>query len=127
RECLPLFRERGGGCVVNISSVAGQTGGLASGVHYAAAKAGVLGLTKTLATQLAPDNIRVNAVAPADIETDMTRGWPREVRELLISRTPLRRFGSVSEVVAAVLFLASDDAAFITGATLAINGGLHMP
>lgn len=127
QACYPLLKRRGGGAIVNISSVAGQTGGLAAGVHYAASKAGLLGLTKSLATQLAADHIRVNALAPADIETDMTASWPESLRETLLARTPLRRFGSVDEVVRAVVFLASDQSSFVTGETLNVNGGLYMP
>jgi 3-oxoacyl-[acyl-carrier protein] reductase len=112
--------------IVNVSSIAGQTGGLAGSPAYAAAKAGIIGLTRNLARQFAPDGIRVNAVAPADIETDMTAGWPEDLRRRLIAITPQARFGSVDETVGAFLFLAGDQASFVTGQTLSVNGGAYM-
>ena len=115
-----------GGSIVNVSSIAGQNGGLAGSPAYAAAKAGVIGLTRSLARRLAPERIRVNCLSPADIETDMTARWPQPLRERLIAITPLGRFGSVDEVSGAAVFLASDEASFITGQTLAINGGAYM-
>tara|TARA_R110001606_G_scaffold290483_1_gene438414 strand:- start:548 stop:1120 length:573 start_codon:yes stop_codon:yes gene_type:complete len=122
----PVMRAAGGGAIVNLASIAGQTGGLAGSPAYAAAKAGVIGLTRNLARQCAPDKIRVNAVSPADIETDMTAGWPDALREKLIAITPQARFGSVDETVGAILFLAGDTASFITGQTLNVNGGAYM-
>ena len=120
-----VMRGRGGS-IVNISSIAGQSGGLAGNPAYAAAKAGVIGLTRSLARQLASDHIRVNCISPADIETDMTAGWPPTLRERLLAITPLGRFGSPEEVSGAAVFLASDEASFITGQTLSINGGAYM-
>ena len=122
----PAMREAGGGAIVNVASFAGQTGGLAGSPAYAAAKAGVIGLTRNLARQFAADGIRVNAVSPADIETDMTASWPEELRRRLIAITPQARFGSVDEVAGAILFLASDWSSFVTGQTLSINGGAYM-
>jgi 3-oxoacyl-[acyl-carrier protein] reductase len=120
------MRERGGGSILNISSIAGQHGGLAGSPAYASAKAGVIGLTRSLARRFAPHGIRVNCIAPADIETDMTANWPQELRDRLIAMTPLSRFGAADEVSFAAVFLASAEASFITGQTLSINGGALM-
>lgn len=120
------MRASGGGSIINVSSIAGQHGGVAGSPAYASSKAAVIGLTKSLARRLAPHNIRVNCLAPADIETDMTAGWPAALRDKLNAMTPLGRFGTTDEVNGAALFLASNDASFITGQTLAINGGAYM-
>ena len=121
-----IMRGVGGGAILNLASIAGQTGGLAGSPAYAAAKAAVIGLTRSLARRLAEHAIRVNALSPADIETDMTAGWPDALRQRLIAITPLARFGEVDEVTGAAVFLASDEASFITGQTLNINGGAFM-
>lgn len=126
QAALPYLRNSSQASIINLSSIAGQTGGLAGSPAYAAAKAGIIGMTRNLARQLAPDRIRVNAVAPADIETDMTAGWPDELRNRLIGITPQARFGTVDEVTGAILFLASAQASFITGQTLSVNGGAYM-
>jgi 3-oxoacyl-[acyl-carrier protein] reductase len=126
REAAVSMRARGGGSVVNIASVAGQIGGAATGPAYVAAKAGMIGLTKSLARHFAASHIRVNCVAPADIETDMTAGWPEELRQRLKAMTPLARFGHVGEVSQAVLYLAGEGASFVTGHTLNVNGGIYM-
>ncbi|MGE3066012.1 MAG: SDR family NAD(P)-dependent oxidoreductase [Hyphomicrobiaceae bacterium] len=115
-----------GGSILNISSIAGQHGGIAGSPAYGASKAAVIGLTRALARRFAPHDIRVNCIAPADIETDMTAGWPQDLRDRLNALTPLGRFGSVEEVSRAATFLASGDASFITGQTLSINGGAYM-
>lgn len=120
------MRAAGAGSIVNVSSIAGQNGGAAASPVYAAAKAGVIGLTRSLARQLAPDGIRVNCLAPADIETEMTAAWPAPLRERLIAATPLGRFGTPRELAGAAVFLASDEASFVTGQTLAVNGGAYM-
>ena len=120
------MRERGGGSIVNLSSIAAQNGGLAGNPAYAAAKAGVIGLTRSLARQFAPERIRVNCISPAAIETDMTAPWSPELRQRLIGITPLARFGAADEVSGAAVFLASDEASFITGQTLSVNGGAYM-
>jgi len=117
---------RGGGSIVNIASVAGQIGGAATGPAYVAAKAGMIGLTKSLSRHFAKAQVRVNCVAPADIETDMTSGWPEELRQRLVAMTPLGRFGQVDEVSGAVLFLAGGGASFVTGQTINVNGGIYM-
>jgi 3-oxoacyl-[acyl-carrier protein] reductase len=120
------MRDNGGGSIINVSSIAGQHGGVAGSPAYASSKAAVIGVTKSLARRFAPHRIRVNCLAPADIETDMTAGWPAELRDKLNAMTPLGRFGTTDEVNGAALFLASDEASFITGQTLAINGGAYM-
>lgn len=128
RMCRAVLRgmlKARGGRIVNIASVVGQIGN-AGQVNYAAAKAGVLGLTKSLAREVASRGITVNAVAPGFIDTDMTRGLPAEDREALLERIPLGRLGGVEDVAAAVRFLTSPQAGYITGETLNVNGGLHM-
>ena len=114
------------GKIVNIASLAGKVGGIYSGAHYAASKAGVICLTKSLAKQLAQYGINVNAVAPALIETDMMKDWPKQVKETLLKQVPLGRFGTPEEVAETVLFLVSEGANYITGATIDVNGGLLM-
>jgi NAD(P)-dependent dehydrogenase (short-subunit alcohol dehydrogenase family) len=125
REAARAMRTRGGS-IVNIASVAGQIGGIAGSPAYSAAKAGVLGLTKSLARRFAPLKIRVNAISPADIETDMTASFTPEIRARLIGMTPLGRFGGVEEVVGAAVYFAADESSYVTGQTLAVNGGLFM-
>ncbi|MCL4798554.1 MAG: 3-oxoacyl-ACP reductase FabG [Burkholderiales bacterium] len=127
REAAKAMKARGGGSIVNIASVAGQIGGIAGSPAYSAAKAGVIGLTKSLARRFAPLGIRVNAISPADIETDMTAGLPPEIRARLTAMTPLGRFGAVGEVVGGAVYLAADESSYVTGQTLSINGGLFMP
>ena len=122
---IPSMRAHGSGKIVNIASSAGQMGGLAVGVHYSASKAGILGLTKGLARGLAPD-IQVNAVAPGTTESAMTSGWDASAIEGLTKRIPAARLGRPSDVAAAVLYLVSDGASFVTGQTLSVNGGLLM-
>lgn len=114
-----------GGRIINISSVVAQTGN-AGQANYAAAKAGLLGLTKSMARELASRGICVNAVAPGFIATDMTRDLPQSTHTALLEQVPLGRLGTVADVAAAVCFLASPQAAYITGETLHVNGGLHM-
>jgi NAD(P)-dependent dehydrogenase (short-subunit alcohol dehydrogenase family) len=120
------MRENGGGSILNISSIAGQHGGIAGSPAYAASKAAVIGLTKSLARRFAPHNIRVNCLAPANIVTEMTSDWPDALRQTLLAITPLGRFGTTDEMNGAAVFLASDEASFITGQTLSINGGGFM-
>ena len=114
-----------GGAIVNISSVV-ALGGNAGQSAYVAAKAGVLGLTKSLAQEFGSRGIRVNAIAPGFIETDMTSVLPEAVQTTYRSRVPLGRFGAADEVARTALFLASDSASYITGQTLAVDGGLTM-
>jgi 3-oxoacyl-[acyl-carrier protein] reductase len=123
---IPAMQEQGSGKIVNIASSAGQMGGIAVGLHYSASKAGILGLTKSLARILAP-HIQVNAVSPGTTESEMTRGWDEGAIQNIIRQIPAGRLGHPSDTAAAVLFLASDEASFITGQTLSVNGGLFMP
>ncbi len=126
RDAAISMRSNGGGSIINVSSIAGQHGGVAGSPAYASSKAAVIGLTRSLARRFAPHGIRVNCIAPADIETDMTATWPEDLRDKLNSLTPLGRFGTTEEVSGATVFLASDEASFITGQTLSINGGAYM-
>lgn len=119
------MRAQGSGKIINIASSAGQMGGIAVGVHYSASKAGILGLTKSLARILAPE-IQVNAVSPGTTESEMTRSWDDAALDKIIRQIPAGRLGRPSDTAAAVLFLASDEAGFITGQTLSVNGGLLM-
>jgi 3-oxoacyl-[acyl-carrier protein] reductase len=123
---IPIMRSQGAGKIINIASSAGQMGGLAVGVHYSASKAGILGLTKSLARILAPE-IQVNAVSPGTTESAMTQGWGEETLAAIVRQIPLRRLGQPGDVAAAVAFLASEQAAFMTGQTLSVNGGMLMP
>ncbi|MDH5722121.1 MAG: acetoacetyl-CoA reductase [Alphaproteobacteria bacterium] len=119
------MRERGFGRIINISSINGQKGQFGQ-TNYSAAKAGMIGFTKALALEGAAKGITVNAVCPGYIETDMTSAINKEVLDSIIRQIPITRMGKPEEIAAAVSFLASDKAAFITGATLSINGGQYM-
>jgi 3-oxoacyl-[acyl-carrier protein] reductase len=120
----PMVKQRGGR-IVNLTSVVGQAGN-AGQVNYAASKAGLIGFTKALALEVASRNITVNAVAPGLIDTDMTRAMAVGAHEEWAARIPLKRLGTPEDVAAAVLFLASDEAAYITGHVIAVNGGMYM-
>jgi len=113
------------GRIICIGSVVGQTGNTGQ-TNYASAKAGLVGFAKSLASEVASRNITVNVVAPGFIDTDMTRGIPDAARTQLLARIPLARLGSPQDVAWAVLYLASPAAAYVTGETLAVNGGMHM-
>ena len=113
------------GRMINIGSVVGETGN-AGQANYAAAKAGMIGFSKSLAREIGSRNITVNCVAPGFIDTDMTRSLSEEQRKALIGQIPLARLGEAADVAAAVVFLASSGAAYITGATLHVNGGMDM-
>ncbi|MBL93247.1 MAG: 3-oxoacyl-[acyl-carrier-protein] reductase [Myxococcales bacterium] len=113
------------GRIINISSVVGEQGN-AGQVAYCAAKAGILGMTKSMAKELASRQVTVNAVTPGYIETDMTSALPDEVRDQFAAQIPLARVGQAGEVAALVTFLASEEAAYLTGQTLGVNGGLNM-
>ncbi|MDN5869819.1 MAG: 3-oxoacyl-ACP reductase FabG [Nitrococcus sp.] len=113
------------GRIINIASVVGLTGNIGQ-VNYAAAKAGIMGLSKSLAREVGSRGITVNTVAPGFIATDMTDSLPEAQREALVAQTPLGRLGQPQDIATAVLFLATREASFITGETLNVNGGLHM-
>ena len=119
------MRDRGFGRIVNIGSVNGQAGQYGQ-VNYAAAKSGIHGFTKALAQESAGRGITVNAIAPGYIATEMVRAVPENVLEKIVMRIPVGRLGEASEIARGVVFLVADDAAFITGSTLSINGGQHM-
>lgn len=114
------------GRIINIASVVGLTGNPGQ-TNYSATKAGMLGFTKSLAREIGSRNITVNCVAPGFIDTDMTRELPEEQRAALISQIPLNRLGDPADIAAAVMFLASPAAAYITGETINVNGGMFMP
>ncbi len=120
----PMLKAKGGR-IVNITSVSGQAGQMGQ-ANYSSAKAGLIGLTKATARELASRGITCNAVAPGFVLTELTESLPEDLKAQLIERTPLGRFGTVEEIAAAVAFLASDEASYITGQVLAVDGGLVM-
>ncbi|MCC6586901.1 MAG: 3-oxoacyl-[acyl-carrier-protein] reductase [Bryobacterales bacterium] len=119
-----MMRERWGR-IINISSVVAEAGN-AGQANYVASKAGLIGLTKALAQEMASRSITVNAVAPGFIDTDMTAGLPQDIKDALLARIPLKRLGNPDDVAAAVRFLASDEAGYVTGHVLDVNGGMYM-
>ncbi len=121
-----LMREQGYGRIVNHASLAGQVGGLVTGAHYAAAKAGIIALTKVVARELAPYGVTVNAIAPAAVDGPIMAELPQKAVAGLPAAIPVGRLGRADEVAAAVAFLVSERAGYITGATLDVNGGLLM-
>jgi 3-oxoacyl-[acyl-carrier protein] reductase len=125
QQVLPgMMRDRWGR-IVNIASVVGEMGN-AGQANYVASKAGLIGLTKSIAQEMGSRGITVNAVAPGYIETDMTRGLSQELKDKMLANIPLRRIGRPEDVAAAVRFLASEDASYITGCVLDVNGGIYM-
>ncbi len=125
RQVIEGMRTRGFGRIVNIGSVNGQAGQYGQ-VNYAAAKSGIHGFTKALAQEGAARGVTVNAVAPGYVDTEMVRAVPPEVLEKIIARIPVGRLGKAEDIARTVLFLVADDADFITGSTLSVNGGQHM-
>ena len=125
KACFPGMRERNWGRIVNIGSINGQAGQYGQ-VNYAAAKSGIHGFTKALAQEGARFGITVNAIAPGYIDTDMVAAVPENVLEKIVARIPVGRLGHADEIARGVAFLASEDAGFVTGSTLSINGGQHM-
>ena len=125
RQVIEGMRSRGFGRIVNIGSINGQAGQFGQ-ANYAAAKAGMQGFTKALAQEGAARGVTVNVIAPGYVETDMVRAVPPDVLEKIVARIPVGRLGKPEEIARAVLFLVADEAGFITGSTLSINGGQHM-
>ncbi|KTD36266.1 3-oxoacyl-ACP reductase [Legionella nautarum] len=125
KACLkPMFRARWGR-IISIGSVVGSSGNSGQ-VNYTAAKAGVVGFTKSLAQEIGSRGITVNVVAPGFIDTDMTRALPDMVKEEMLRRIPMKKFGRVEDIAEVVAFLASDSAEYITGETIHVNGGMYM-
>ncbi len=125
QQALGAMLKQRSGRIINITSVVAETGN-AGQSNYVASKAGLIGLTRAIAVEVASRTITVNAIAPGFIETPMTDPLPQELKDKMKSMIPLGRFGADREVAAAVIFLASDEAAYITGQVLDVNGGLHM-
>lgn len=125
QQVLPMMTKARRGRIINLTSVVAQMGN-AGQANYIAAKAGLIGLTKALAREYAARNITVNAVAPGYIETPMTAVLPEQAREAMLSQVPLRRAGTDQDVAGAVAFLASDEAGYVTGQVLNVNGGMYM-
>ena len=125
QQALGAMLKQRSGRIINISSVVAETGN-AGQANYVASKAGLIGLTRAIAVEVASRSITVNAVAPGFIDTPMTAPLPQELKDKMKSMIPLGRFGTEADVAAAIVFLASDEAAYITGQVLDVNGGLYM-
>ena len=125
REALKVMSKKRFGAVVNVASVVAEAGNLGQ-ANYVASKGGVIAMTKTFALEGATRGIRFNSVTPGFIDTDMTKNLPEKIKEEMLNRIPLKRFADAKEVASAVAFLLSDDASYITGETLKINGGMYM-
>jgi acetoacetyl-CoA reductase len=125
KACFPGMKDRGWGRIVNIGSINGQAGQYGQ-VNYAAAKSGIHGFTKALAQEGARFGITVNAIAPGYIDTEMVAAVPETVLEKIVARIPVGRLGHAEEIARGVAFLCSENAGFVTGSTLSINGGQHM-
>lgn len=126
QAALKVMKPRGSGCIINIASMGGQVGGFIAGADYASSKGGVLTFTKSLAKNAGPHGIRVNAVNPGVIITGMTTPWGPELLEQMRMDTPLQRNGTPEDVAGVIVFLASDQASFIHGAHIDVNGGRYM-
>ncbi len=126
KAVLPIMKKNQTGKIINISSLAGECGGIMVGADYSASKGGLLALTKKLALEVAAFNINVNAIAPGTTKTPMIDAMSEEDRAALAAKIPLKRFGTPEDIAYAACFLASDESSFMTGATLDVNGGLLM-
>jgi 3-oxoacyl-[acyl-carrier protein] reductase len=127
QRVIPMMKRQREGHIVMIASQAGLTGGIFIGLHYAAAKAGVICLAKSLAKQLASFGVRVNCVAPGIVNTEMVDAYPKDKLEELVNAVPMGRIGYPEDVAAAVGFLCTREAHYMTGTTLHVNGGIYMP
>ncbi len=125
RAVIEAMRERGFGRIVNVGSINGQAGQYGQ-VNYAAAKSGIHGFTKALAQEGAAQGITVNAIAPGYVDTEMVAAVPSHILEKIVERIPVGRLGKAEEIARAIVFLVADEAGFITGSTLSVNGGQHM-
>lgn len=123
KQAALIMREKGAGKIINISSVVGLYGNFGQ-VNYAATKSGIIGMTKTMAKELGKNNITVNAVCPGFIETDMTAKMPPNILSVMKEKSPLKRLGQPADIANAISFLASEEAGFITGAVLSVDGGV---
>lgn len=123
-RALEDMRGRGWGRIVTVASQAGITGGFFAGAHYAASKGALIALTRNLARQGAAAGVTANCVAPGLVDTDLTRGFPADARDGMVAAIPMKRIGTPAEVAAAVVFLASDAASYVTGVLLPVDGGL---
>ena len=126
QSALPYLKKSPAGRIINIASNAGRMGGYENSMAYTATKGGVISLTFGIARQLAPDNITVNCVCPGTVDTDMIKTYTPEARQRLLSRIPLGRLASAQDVAAAACYLASEEAGFVTGLLLDVNGGMYM-
>jgi 3-oxoacyl-[acyl-carrier protein] reductase len=125
QQALPGMMRNRWGRIVNMASVVGQAGSVGQ-ANYAASKAGLIGVTKTVAQEMASRGITVNAIAPGYIDTDMTQALPEDVRKKILAGVPMGRMGTPQDIANAVKFLVSEDASYITGQVLAVNGGMYM-
>ena len=125
KAVFKIMMKAKSGSIVNMSSVVGQSGNAAQ-ANYSASKAGIIGLTKALAKEFASRNVRVNAVAPGFVKTDMTEKLSDQIKEQALALIPLKRFATTTDIAKAVMFLSSDDGGYITGQVLAVNGGLYI-
>jgi len=125
--CLPFIKDAGNkGRMINMGSLAGQAGGISVGLHYTASKGGLMAITRQLAKILAPFGATANSIAPGTTETPLVADWPQDVKQSLIKKIPLGRLGTPGDIAQAALYLASDAAGFITGATINVNGGMFI-
>jgi 3-oxoacyl-[acyl-carrier protein] reductase len=125
KAVIRFMTKQRAGSIINIASVVGMMGNIGQS-NYAASKAGIIGLSKTMAREFAPRGIKVNAVAPGFIDTDMTRDLPEKAKEAFLTNIPMGRMGTPEDVAEAVLFLATDASGYITGQVIGVNGGLYM-